>query len=78
MRKFTASLAAALLVTGLLVSACSKNSETEAEKAAVDKLTDRAADAAVQKIKTPIDKARNAQDLGDDRLQAMDEALQKQ
>ena len=39
---------------------------------------DEAADKAVSKIRTPKDKARATRDLADDRLDAMDKALQKQ
>ncbi len=58
---------------------CSKSEEQQAgEKGAIEKMTDEAAETAVKKIRTPMDKARATQNLGDDRLEEMDRALQKQ
>ena len=65
-----------LLVIG---AGCSKNEEQQPEgKDSIEKITDEAAEAAVKKIRTPQDKARATRNLGDDRLEAMDKALQKQ
>ncbi len=62
-----------------LVLGCSKNEEPQVEeKGSVEKMTDQAAETAVKKIRTPMDKARATQDLGNDRLEEMDKALQKQ
>ena len=72
---------AAAIVTSLLIqfSGCSKNGEQQAEKkGAIEKVTDQAAETAVKKIRSPQDKARASQSLGDDRLEEMDKALQKQ
>jgi hypothetical protein len=41
-------------------------------------MTDQAAETAVKKIRTPIDKARTTQNIGDDRVEEMDKAIQKQ
>lgn len=58
---------------------CSKKEEQNAEeKGAIDKMTDQAAETAVKKIRTPMDKARATQNLGDERVEEMDKALQKQ
>ena len=58
---------------------CTKNEEPQVEeKGSVEKITDKAAETAVKKIRTPMDKARATQDLGNDRLEEMDKALQKQ
>jgi hypothetical protein len=63
-------------------SGCTKNDEQLAEeieeKGAIDQMTDEAAETAVKKIRTPMDKARATQSLGDDRLESMDKALQQQ
>lgn len=69
-------MAIALLLGGLL--ACSDNSKVADEKGAIEKATDKVTADAVSKIRTPINRARATQNLGDDRLKAMDEALQKQ
>ena len=61
---------------------CTKKDEQQAEKieekGKVEQMTDQAAEKAVTKIRTPIDKARNTQKIGDDRLESMDKALQQQ
>jgi hypothetical protein len=44
----------------------------------VEKLTDRAAATAVKKIRTPLDKARTAADLGEERAEEMDRAVRQQ
>lgn len=72
----SASLVGFLLV---LTGGCTKDNGQQAEeKGAIEKMTDRAAETAVEKIKTPQDKARATQSLGDKRLEEMDKALQKQ
>ena len=63
----------------ILGSGCSSSEEQQVEeKGRIDKMTDQAAETAVKKIRTPMDKARATQDLGDKRLEEMDKALQKQ
>lgn len=63
-------------------SGCTKNDEQLAEeieeKGTVEQMTEEAAETAVKKIRTPMDKARATQSLGDDRLESMDKALQQQ
>ena len=74
---FLAAVTVSLLL--VLPAGCSKNEEQQAEeKGSIDKMTDQAAEAAVKKIRTPMDKARATQNLGDERLEEMDKALQKQ
>ena len=73
-------LAAAVLSVSITFTGCSKQEEEQVveEKGSIEKMTDEAADKAVKKIRTPIDKARGTSNLGDDRLDEMDKALQKQ
>ena len=71
----------AVFITCLLVlpAGCSKNEEPQVEeKGTIEKMTDQAAETAIKKIRTPIDKARDTQSLGDDRVEEMDKALEKQ
>ena len=67
---------------GLLLvfpSGCSKNEDQAAEeKGTIEKMTDQAAEKIEKKIRTPIDKAKATQNLGDERMKEMDQALQKQ
>jgi hypothetical protein len=71
----------AAVVSFLLVlpAGCSKSDEQQSdEKGRIEKMTDQAAETAVKKIRTPMDKARATQKIGDDRLEEMDKTLQKQ
>jgi hypothetical protein len=71
--------AAALCALIILPGGCSKKDEQQTgEKGRIEKMTDQAAEAVEKKIRTPMDKARATQNLGDDRLEQMDKALQKQ
>jgi hypothetical protein len=63
----------------VLLAGCSKDEEYQVEeKGRIEKMTDEAAETAVKKIRTPKDKARATQNLGDGRVEEMDKALQKQ
>ncbi|MFC1837680.1 hypothetical protein ACFLYW_03265 [Thermodesulfobacteriota bacterium] len=82
-KKFIHAVGVAVVGFCLIFSTgCSKNKEEQTaekeEKGRIDQMTDEAADKAVRKIRTPIDKARTTQDFGDDRLESMDKLLQQQ
>jgi hypothetical protein len=66
-----------LLLGGVALLACSNNkeAESESEKGAIKKMTDKAAKEMVNRIRTPINKARSAKDRQEDRLNDMDESL---
>jgi len=74
--------AAAIGFVLIFQAGCTKNDKQQAEeieeKGNIEQMTDQAAEKAVKKIRTPIDKARSTQELGDDRLESMDKALQDQ
>jgi hypothetical protein len=67
----------ALLVLIISLAACSRE-ESPMEKVAdkVDQINTENADAAVKAIKTPINKARATQNLGDQRTEGIDQAMQ--
>lgn len=73
---------AAVVVVCFLQAGCTKNNEQQAqeieEKGRIEQMTDQAAEKAVKKIRSPIDKARDTQTLGDDRMESMDKAVQQQ
>ena len=83
-KKFLYHLLGALTLAFVLVffQGCSKNDEQQAEKieekGKIEQMTDQAAEKAVTKIRTPMDKASATQNLGDERLESMDKALQQQ
>ncbi len=63
-----------------LLSSCGQNDTAQPEKeekGKVEQMTDRAAKAAVKQLRTPLDKAQQAQQMGKDRLEAMDKALRE-
>jgi len=66
-----------LLALAVGCTACSKEeSPIEKVSAKVDKFNTENADKAVQAIKTPINKARATQSLGDERTEGIDQAMQ--
>ena len=69
-----------LLFATLLCTACSNDEESVTEKptSKIDQINKENADAIVKRIKTPLDKARLTQGLGDKRMEEMDKALQEQ
>ncbi len=83
-KKYLYHLFGAVALGLVLISqtGCAKNDEQQAEvieeKGKIDQMTDQAAETAVKKIRTPINKARATKDLGDDRLESMDKVLQQQ
>ena len=78
MRRLLTYLVMALVVVSVGLCACSKKEEGEPEqKGAIEKMTDEVAHTAVKKIRTPIDQARSAKAIEEERAKAMDEALQE-
>lgn len=74
-------ITALLILAPLLFTACSNEKAADndqEETGAIDRLTTEAADTAVKKIRTPLDKARATQNLGEDRTKAIDQATEGQ
>ena len=76
------------VMVALAVVACSSSEEraapeaaspeqAEPRKSAVRRFTDETAEKMERKIRTPIDKAKATRDLGDERTEAMDQALRE-
>ena len=78
MRSLLTYLVMGLVVFSIGFSACSKKEEAEPERGAIEKMTDEVAHTAVKKIRTPIDQAHSARAVEEERVKAMDEALQDQ
>ena len=76
MKRFVIYAVLLLLVISLLISACSKK-DAEEEKGSIDRMTDHAAEVAVEKIRKPIEQAETAKKLEDERLKKVDEALEE-
>jgi hypothetical protein len=79
MKKITGAILA-MLLTALLLNACGPEEENAAAESAgpVETVTTEAAAVMVKRIRTPLDKARATQNLGDQRVEEMDTALQEQ
>ena len=81
MKKMMTYCVLALLLGGAALLTCSNNNEPESEsgseKGAIEKMTDKAAKEMVNRIRTPINKARSAKDQQEDRLNDMDESLKE-
>ena len=67
-----------LFLGSVTIIACSDNKETESEKGTIEKMTDKAAKEMVNKIRTPIDKARSVKNQQEDRLSEIDETVKEQ
>ncbi len=68
----------ALLVSMFAFCSCSKAKDAQKEGQETKPATQQAAEAIRDLGKKPIDKARAAQNLGDDRTKAIDEAVESQ
>lgn len=77
MKKNVTYLAIALFLSCSIFFACSKNEDLESEKGKIEQMTDRTADIIVERIKTPIDRARSVKDMEKERMRGIDETLQE-
>ena len=66
------------LLGGITLFACSNNKEAESEKGTIETMTDKAAEELVNKIRTPIEKARDVEKKQLDRYKEMEETLKKE
>ena len=79
MKKLSALAVAAMLLFGIGLTACSSGEdvdELQKKKGTIDKITDKAAEKAVNKIRNPMDKARAIKGLSDQRTEAIDHATE--
>ena len=69
-----------LLLAGTMLFACDRNveeNEEASEPGTIEKLTEETADEIVDKIKTPLNKARSAKNTGEDRMKDIDDAVKE-
>ena len=80
MKKIFTYVVLAVVLCGAMFLACSNDTgtETEPQKGMIEEMTDRAAKEAVNRIRTPLNKARSAASQEQDRLNDMDESLEDQ
>ena len=67
-----------MLFIGSNFIACSDNKRAASEKGTIDKMTDKVAREAVDKIRVPIEQAHAARKLQADRFRAMDDSTKSQ
>ena len=77
MKKTIIYCGVALLFVGYVSLACSNNEETESDQGSIEKITDKAAKEVVNRIRTPINKARAVKDQEEKRLNEMDESVKE-
>ena len=62
----------------ILFSGCSgKEEDVKKEKGAIEKMTDQAAEAALDKINDPLNKARSVQEMHDKKADQVDEVMEE-
>ena len=74
MRRLFMYSALTLAVFGIAFSACSKEEHGKSEKGKIEEMTDEAANVIVDRMKTPIDRARSVDEMARERIKSMDEA----
>ena len=76
----TIQLTLFMMFAVLLVWGCSEEEKTIVEKTEtkIDQVTTKAADTAVKKIRSPIDKAKLSKTIGNDRMEKIDKTLSNQ
>ena len=78
MRRLVMYFAIPLLVLSVNVFGCSKDEDVEPTKGRIEEMTERAADVAIKKIRTPIEKARSVRNMEETRMRSVDETLKEQ
>jgi hypothetical protein len=77
MKKMITYFVLVLFLCGALLFSCSndEDAETEPEKGMIEEMTHKAAKKAVNRIRTPLNKARSAAGQEQDRLNHMEKSL---
>ena len=80
MKKMMGYCVHALLVGSFVLFGCSNNKEAEEEpeKGAIEEMTDNAAKEIVNRIRTPMNKARSVKVRQENRMDDMEESLEEQ
>ena len=66
------------LFVNVALMSCSKSLNEDAEKSAIETMTQETAHEIVHRIQTPINNARALQDEQEDRLDAMEDSMKEQ
>ena len=78
MKKILTYFGMATAILCMILPACSKEGEVESEKVKIEDMTDHAAGTISERIQTPMNKARKAKDILENRVGDIDESLKNQ
>jgi hypothetical protein len=78
MRRVLFSAAIGLMICFVGLSACTKGTDKESDVVKIDPVSEETAKDIRKTLRAPIDRARHAQDLGEERTNAIDEATKRQ
>jgi len=70
-------LLVAMLATGTMLSACSQSEDRQTQPVKIDPASEQTAREIRKELRAPIDKAQRTQELGDERTDAIDKAVQE-
>jgi len=70
-------LLVAMLATGIMLSACSQSEDKQTQPVKIDPASEQTAREIRKELRAPIDKAQRTQELGDERTDAIDKAVQE-
>ena len=70
-------LLVAMLATSIMLSACSQSEDKQTQPVKIDPASEQTAREIRKELRTPIDKAQRTQELGDERTDAIDKAVQQ-
>ena len=77
MKKLGLALFIATFAASMTLSACSQSADKEAQPVKIDPVSEQTAREVRKELRKPIDKAQRAHDLGDERTDAIDKAVQQ-
>lgn len=78
MKKILLCIAAALCICSTLLLSCTKSEDTETEKGAIDRMTEKAGKEMADRITDPLEKARDAKEMVEKNYIDMEENLKNQ
>jgi cytochrome c-type biogenesis protein CcmH/NrfF len=70
-------LLVAMLATSIMLSACSQSEDKQTQPVKIDPASEQTAREIRKELRAPIDKAQRTQELGDERTDAIDKAVQE-
>lgn len=77
MRKLGLVLQTVTFAVGMMLSACSQSEVKEAQPVKIDPVSEQTAKEIRKELRRPIDQAQRTHELGDERTDAIDKAVQQ-